>query len=280
MINQIEEDDLVDYDKATKEVLNIEMDKTKASTSYFMTNYLNKTPRHWQHIFLKKIDKGHKRILCVTSRQIGKTTAIAAFGLKAAIFNLFPCGIDKKTHIGIVSATEEQAIRLLDEIKKMVEMADTHIGEITKNDKNPERFVNYFTRMIDQKETNNKTTITFTNGCDIKSLPPTTKIKGFYFSYVFVDEGAFIEDNDLFFNYIEPTVSNTQGAIIITTTPNGMSGWIYDLFDPENKQEKSDIPRRDGTQEGTMVLNRQGEKLVSGVRSTLYKPDKCVYSSR
>jgi len=242
-INEIEEKDLEDYEEVTRLDPLIRMDRTKSSTSYFMTNYLNKPPREWQHVFLKKIDKGAKRIICVTSRQIGKTTAVGAFGLKASLFNLFPSGIDKKTHIGIISATEEQAIRLLDEIKKMIDMADTHIEQITKDEENPERYVKYFSKMIDQKETNNKTTITFTNGCDIKSLPPTTKIKGFYFSYVFVDEGAFIEDNDLFFNYIEPTVSATNGAIVITTTPNGLQGWIYDLFDPEDKREQNEWTR-------------------------------------
>jgi hypothetical protein len=79
---------------------------------------------------------------------------------------------------------------------------------------------------------NNKTTITFLNGNTIVCLPPTPRIRGYSFSYVFVDEAAFIEDDSVFFEYIEPTTANTEGVIVLTTTPNGQQGWFYEIFDP------------------------------------------------
>jgi len=68
-------------------------------------------------------------------------------------------------------------------------------------------------------------------------------MRGYSFSYVFVDEAAFIEDENVFFEYIEPTTSNTDGVIIITTTPNGQQGWLYELFDPENKMKNHEYKR-------------------------------------
>lgn len=120
------------------------------------------------------------------------------------------------------------------EIRRLILMGDQHVAQTTSN-----KIVRFYTSMIDDSRSaeNNKTTITFRNGNTIVCLPPTQRVRGYYFSYVFLDEAAFIEDGDIFFQYIEPTTSNTDGVIVMTTTPNGMQGWFYELFDPENKRE-------------------------------------------
>jgi len=212
----------------------------KVDTSYFCVNSLGLKPLLWQHKFFKLFDSGKKRIIVCTPRQVGKSVALAVIALKAAVLNIAPAGVAKKTTVGIISATEEQSKKLMAEIKRLIELGDLHVNTVTKGKQKK-----WFSNLIDTNRSaaNNKSTITFTNGNQIICLPPTNRVRGYSFSFVFVDEGAFIEDQDIFFDSIEPTVSNTHGTIIITSTPNGQTGFFYDLFDPDEKMEDHEYTR-------------------------------------
>lgn len=208
------------------------LNECKTDTAYFSYHFLGIRPYTWQYLLWKKLDRKVKRIILASGRQIGKSTALAVFALKAAMFNTFPAGLTDKTHIGIISATEEQSKKLMLEIRRLIHVGDDYVEKASNGKKK-----GFFSDKIDNspEAANNKTTITFKNGDTITCLPPTDRVRGYSFSYVLVDEGAFFDDASIFFQCIEPTVSKTDGVIVITSTPNGQMGFFYDLFDPDDK---------------------------------------------
>jgi len=214
---------------------------SKKDVTYYAVNQIGMKPLLWQKIGLwDKITRKDKRIAVCTGRQAGKSVAVAVIALWAARENVFPAGLAKKTHVGIISATEEQSKKLMAEIKRIMVLGDMHVERITRG-----KVKKYFTGSIDRSQTatNNKSTITFINGNQIVCLPPTDRVRGYSFSYVMVDEAAFVESNDIFFDSIEPTVSQTQGTIILTSTPNGQQGFYYNIFDPEDKYDTHEYRR-------------------------------------
>jgi len=230
----------LDCEKESKLDLAPATSRCKESTSYFCRNILGIKSYTWQHLLWKTLDARNTRVACITSRQIGKSTALAIFALKQAVYNLRPAGISNKTHIGIISATDEQSKKVMLEIRRLIQAGDDYVKEDTKG-----KIPNFLSNQIDSsvEAANNKTTITFENGNTIVCLPPTDRVRGYSFSYVFVDEAAFIEDEGIFFQCIEPTVSHTNGVIVLTTTPNGQQGFLYELFDPEDKNKEHEYIR-------------------------------------
>lgn len=229
-----------DYIKNTKWDRAPSLSTAKLNTGYFARNFLGVTPYSWQYAFWNKLDTKNTRVIVTTPRQVGKSLACAIFALKAAILNTHPAGVSGKTYIGIVSATDEQSMKLMGEIKNLIRLGDEYISTSTGG-----KTKGYFSNQIDNsvEAENNKTTITFKNGNIIRCLPPTDRVRGYSFSYVFVDEAAFIEDEDIFFGCIKPTVSKTNGYIVITSTPNGQQGFFYEIFDPEDKLSEHEFER-------------------------------------
>lgn len=195
-------------------------------------------PRTWQMMLFDKFDKGVKRIICATPRQVGKSTGIAVISLKSAIYNTYPDKVYGKTTIGIISSTEDQSKKLIDDIRNLMQKGDDRVYSLTSG-----KVKKFFTNMVDTTKTNTTTTITLTNGCRIICLPPTKKARGYPFSLVFLDEAAFFEDESIYYEIIEPTVRNTKGSIIITSTPNGQHGFFYELFDPFDFKDMHEYDR-------------------------------------
>jgi hypothetical protein len=235
-------DEYYDQIRPTRDVI---LGRTRSQTTYFAVNSLGLTPRLWQYYFWKVLDSGKKRIIAVTGRQMGKSVGVATFALRCALFNTHPVGITRTTVIGIISSSEEQSKKLMLEIRKLILKADYHVETVTSGAKDPGRWKKFYSKQIDDSvdATNTKSTITFRNGCSIKCLPPTPRIRGESFSIVLVDEAAHITDSSIFYEYIEPTVSNTKGNIILTSTPNGSTGWFAELFDLENLKENNPYER-------------------------------------
>ena len=207
------------------------------STSYFCKYGLGLTPRVWQDEFWRTIDL-NERVAGVTPRQVGKTVAGAAYCLQQALFNQMPVGFNKKTLILIVSATDEQAKEFLAKIKELIYVGDEHVKKLTGG-----KIEHFFSRRISRYERNDKTTLTFDNGCRIVSLPPTKKIRGNSPSLVWLDEVAFIEDQELYETAVKPLVIDTKGKIVMTTTPNGQQGFFFTLFDPFDERESGEYTR-------------------------------------
>lgn len=218
----------------------VQLSKSKKDTFYYSVNQLGIVPLMWQMKMWDLLDAGKKRIIVCTPRQIGKSLALSVFALKAIDMNVFPSGVDKRTRVGIISATEEQSKKLMSTIRELIVVGDKHVELMTGG-----KVKGYFSNKIDKSmsASNNKSAITFTNGNQIICLPPTNRVRGYSFSYLFIDEGAFVEDNSIFFDCFEPTVSTTNGTICITSTPNGQQGFFYELFDPEDKQVTHEYER-------------------------------------
>jgi len=166
----------------------------------------------------------------VTHNSLG----ISVFALKAASLNILPSGVNKTTKIGIISASEEQSKKVMANIRELIIMGDKHVETMTGG-----KTKNHFTNQIDksQSASNNKSSITFTNGNQIICLPPTGRVRGYSFSLAFVDEAAFIESDDFYDTDIEPTTNGTNGLICLTSTPNGQKGFYYNFFDPDERYD-------------------------------------------
>jgi len=206
--------------------------------SYFM---LNTKPRPHQHHFFNNI-LDTDRLLVVKARQLGFTTAIAMFALWAAFFNKYKSGVNKNTKIGIISKEDDAAKKVLLQVRDLIRIGDGWMSMLLKG--KPSWSQTFFSGML--KEPNTTEVITFKNGSFIKSFPPTSKVRGNSFDIVFVDEAAFLrceDPNGFYYKVIEPTTVDTNGKIIILSTPNGQSGFFYDLADPFNQQSTHDFRR-------------------------------------
>ncbi len=165
-----------------------------------------------------------------TARQIGKSLVIAVFAFWAAYNNIFPVGIDKKTKIGIVSATEDQAKKLLRDIYTVVQTADGIFGKLSKGTELKDK--QYFTNKMKEKPTAYK--LQWSAG-SIECFPPTKKLRGNSLSFLFIDEGDFLgcEDPDYFFNSeAMPTLKKTDGCCYPFSTPKGLPSYYQDIFRP------------------------------------------------
>jgi hypothetical protein len=214
----------------------------------------------WQVEFLRHIEDSvngksdDKEFVAITSRQIGKSVAIAIFSLWAAVFNKYPHGVFNNTPIGVVSAGERQAQSLLNKIKLFIRngdafMADTYLDA----DGQPLFGKSFLSGLIDPKASNNAQTISFVrhdvtvhgefllagskSGTVICSYPPTGVVLGETFSIVVVDEAGRSEKitDQFFYNDLYPTGNKANAIRIYTSTPWAPSGFFYRMIDPNNE---------------------------------------------
>lgn len=206
--------------------MSIDFARLANEQEYFCKYALGMQPRTWQSVFWSHC-RMYNRVAACTARQVGKTVSLSVYALQSAFFNTRPVGFKKRTLIIIVSATEEQSKQVMENIKSLIYTGDSHIEKLTGG-----RMKRFFSSEVSKEERNDKSTITFNNGCRIISLPPTDRIRGYSPSIVFVDEAAFLPNEDIYTNAIKPLVADTNGQIVLTTTPNGQQGYFFNLFDP------------------------------------------------
>lgn len=219
----------------------------------------------WQVFFILKLKKIFdekdivkrqtmlKKFLALTSRQIGKSTAVTVFAIWCAVFNKYPGTIYQNTIIGIVSATDVQAKKLLNEIKKIIRVGDRFMAETYQDAQGSPHFgTQFFTKLLDDNEANNTTTITFRphkenvhgeyilagskSGSTIKSFPPTSIVLGETFTVLVIDEaGKSDKITDEFLDdFASPTVTSTDGLTILLSTPWVTSGFFYEAASSPN----------------------------------------------
>ena len=199
----------------------------------------------------------------ITSRQIGKSLSVAVLSLWGCIFNKFPGGVYGNTAVGIVSASDDQAKKLLYEMKRLIRMGDLFIKENYVDEDGKSLLGDeFFSDLLAEDEPNNTTTITFKShnpdrhgefvlvgsktGSFIKSYPPTSKVLGNTFSLVVIDEAGLTESiTDKFFDeYILPTGNKMNARFIVLSTPWQPAGIFYRLVDPDNLyEERKDLMR-------------------------------------
>lgn len=147
-----------------------------------------------------------RRKLWISSRQIGKSFAIS--------YILAYKSLIKKNGLSLcVSVNSRSASEI---IRKCAQWAEA-VKIITKG-------AITYDQSFDQ--------IKFSNGCRILSLPATSdSLRGFTASCVCLDEAAFIPRLNDIMTGIAPTLTRDPDAeLILTTTPAGMNGAFYDLY--------------------------------------------------
>lgn len=205
----------------------------------------------WSQALKSKGTKHDKESIILSSRQIGKSTAVAIFTLWACVFNKYPHGTSNNTTAGIISASDDQAKKLLYEVEKLIRVGDSYIADTYQKDGTPIFGKKFLSDLLDAAEANNTKTITFKkynkaihkeyllkdskNGSMLKSYPPTSVVLGETFSIVIIDEAGKndrIEDK-FFYDYVYPTGNAANALRIYTSTPWEPVGFFYEKVDPD-----------------------------------------------
>lgn len=155
---------------------------------------------------------GNKYILANFSRQQGKTTIV-----KAIVIELF---MKREMSIGYITPTKTLAKNIYNEIKQVLEPSD-----VIKN----------YNSVFHTMRSVTGTKLTFF------SSEQGNSIRGNTFDYLIIDEAAFLysqEDNDVWFNILQPTIKVKGKKIIMISTPNGKNGFWYDLIQKAEHGEK------------------------------------------
>jgi hypothetical protein len=177
-------------------------------------------PREFQKKIIDTIQT-NRYVVTMCSRQVGKTTVIAAYGLWYAIFN------DDKT-VGIVSNKQTSAIDILSRIRLMYEELPVWLKPGVKE--------------------YSKTFIQFDNGSKIVvSATSPDAFRGRTLNILVCDEYAFVRKHiaDDFWAANYPTISaSTDAKILIISTPNGMFNMFHKLYAGAQKGENTFIPLR------------------------------------
>lgn len=183
----------------------------------------------------------------ITSRQIGKSTAIAMVSIWMCVFNKYPGTVHENTIVGITSASDVQAKKLLYEVKKLLRKGDRYMEEKYGDAFQKE----FFSKLLDDNEPNNTTTISFKawkeskhgeyllknskSGSVIKSYPPTSAVLGETFTVVIIDEAGMSDriPDEFYYDFVYPTGNSTNAIRINASTPWQASGFFYRLVDPD-----------------------------------------------
>lgn len=183
----------------------------------------------------------------LTSRQIGKSLGVAILCVWATVFNKAPGGVNHTTDVGIVSASDGQAKKLLYEMKKIMRRGDRFLADeygdmFPLNNENK----GLFSLLLSETDPNNTTTITFKSydekvhgdyllygsksGSSIKSYPPSSSVLGETFSIVIIDEAGKTDriSDQFFYDYIYPTGNERDALRIYTSTPWVQSGFFFE----------------------------------------------------
>lgn len=226
----------------------VSLAKAKAHTTYFCYHQLGYKPYAWQHMLFKEVRAEDTDILVNTIRQAGKTFSIEALSIQYCVYNLKPIPSKGYTIIGIASSSEDQQMKIIQDIRDMLAHGDSHLYDYSGG-----RLNKWFTSHLStrQQDTNNKKQLTFreiklnpkTRQYEpvgkvlgvIKTVPATKSARGNTFSLLFMDEAAFFDEDDFYDTVARPTLKATEGHAVVTTTPNGQRGWFYKVFDPEEE---------------------------------------------
>ena len=209
-----------------------DVDKCFEHPSYFAHHFLGMTPYRYQHLVLRRFRENPKkalkndRLIVCKGRQMGLSFCFAWLAIWAAFTNKYSSGPFRNTKVGIVSRSDKQAMKLMREIQSLIWHSPKGLGDhIVKDRKNPL----------------SKTEIHFKNGW-IKCYPPTDAILGETIDLLIIDEAAMVED-ETFNTAMRPTVSKSNGKIILSSTPRGQKGFFFEIFDPGDLRKKHAFKR-------------------------------------
>jgi hypothetical protein len=253
----------------------------------------------WQINFANRIQRAihgdyyTKEFVALTSRQIGKSTIIAILSIWAAVFNKYPGTVHNNTIIGVVSASDVQAKKLLYEMKKFMRSGDKFMRETYVDEKEEPLFgKTFFSTLLSDEDPNNMTTISFKPynakvhgdyllkdskvGSVIKSYPPTSVVLGETFTIVIEDEAGKTDriDDQFHYDYVYPTGNSTNAIRIYTSTPWTPSGFFYRLADPNDDYDEHPADRVLFTIDAIKLENPEYFSTVSKIIDTMNKDGK------
>lgn len=204
----------------------------------------------WQWVVTRGIVSGNRRVIMNTSRQIGKSFLTSILSLWYAYFNKGHSSDYVNTKIGIISGTDDQAKKLILDIKNLMRVGDVYCREHYSRQPKDVFDAGIFTSLIDNSQgaENNRSSITFMPyhekfgvflkgskvGSFIKSLPPTDIVRGNTFDLLIVDEASLIDD-ETYNSAISKTGDKFDALRIICSTPRGSNGFFFEYFDPYDK---------------------------------------------
>jgi len=249
--------------------------------AYFM---LGKTVRPYQAFAIDKILQNPQTALN-WARRLGKSTICGLLAFWMTYFNKYPKNsFEKFTVVGIVSKEADASKKILRAIRELIDAGDVHWNKITAGQDYNEKY--YFSRQL--IEPNNSEQITWSNKSSTHSLPPTKKVKGWGFSYLFIDEISYLapkdEPADSFYSLTcRPTLAECGGKLCIASTPAGRSGLYYELFDPDDKFD-TDFVRlwfnweiADGDTNEELIyrqfVNTERKRLMSTGKEAVYRQE-------
>lgn len=156
--------------------------------------------------------RDNPKLVCLASRQIGKTTAVSAFILWYSMFNADKC-------CAILANIDRTAMSILGDIKTMYELLPAWLKPGCKEW--------------------NAHTISFDNGSKVFSAATSKNgIAGESVSFLYVDEMALIEPHiaDEFWKANYPTVQHGE-KVVVTSTPRGIGNLFYRVW--KESQDKA-----------------------------------------
>jgi hypothetical protein len=141
---------------------------------------------------------GNRRTCVVTARQAGKTTTAVSIILHYVLFNEY------KT-VALLANKGDAAREILDRIKIAYEALPKWLQQ----------------GVVEW----NKGSVEFENGCKILAgSTSSSSIRGKSVSFLYIDETAFVENWDVFFSSVFPTISSGNTTkILLTSTPKGLN---------------------------------------------------------
>ena len=173
------------------------------------------------------INDTHDRIIFAASNQIGKSIALC---LKAIIFALQNPG---KTVL-MVSKTLPQAKDLLRQIRTFLQNGTLDYKfDIGDSETKTEIYFKHFDELetYDPSLGNNVTTTIELPQSRIICVPATEAALGYAVDLALVDELAFYDNGEYFFNQILlPRLYTTKGQVIVFSNPNGQQGIFWSLW--------------------------------------------------
>jgi hypothetical protein len=192
------------------------------------------------------------------------STALAILAIWCCVFNKAPVkkGSFRNTLFGIVSAGDEQAKTLLNEIKKYLYTGDTHMAEYVDAEGKPMFGETFFTSLLskNQSDSNNKSTVTFAKhipsvhgdillagskvGSTIRCWPPTDIVLGKTLTVAVIDEAGRLEKitDEFVTEFFLPTTSANGGITIYTSTPWIPAGHFYRMVNPDGTfDDRADV---------------------------------------
>lgn len=187
----------------------IRADPTLFAYHYFNDDKGNQfKARSYQDIILN--DQSKRIVVCI-SRQMGKTTMSAIKAIYTAMFN-------PGTTVIVISRTKPQSAEIVRRIKTLMRTG---------------RYTDFKEFFPSQKESQTEIVLKLKGGKQSRILcvPATDAARGYTANMVIVDEAAFIENGDYIFEQvIEPMTMETDGSIMLLSTPNGRRGFFYESF--------------------------------------------------